>query len=187
MRIPTSRHQTETRGCLQPCFPPSSPPFLSLVSLAWQHPHLPSHPPPHPPLVRFLLPSSLGPYKLDLGNVLYAPCCWRDPQVTEALGTGGRGRGWRGAAPVPETFIISPEIPPHTRGVTRAHSFPHAHSLGSSPPSLPLPQGRLILWAWMKELRRVPPPAALCDKYSYSGCVSLPRALYLRKGRLFQV
>jgi hypothetical protein len=33
----------------------------------------------------------------------------------------------------------------------------------------------------------VPPAPALCDKYSYAGCVSLPRALYIRGDRLFQV
>ncbi|GLC44140.1 Putative beta-Fructufuranosidase [Pleodorina starrii] len=48
-------------------------------------------------------------------------------------------------------------------------------------------QGRHILWGYMKELRRVPPAPALCDKYSYAGCVSLPRALYIRGDKLFQL
>ncbi|EFJ50995.1 hypothetical protein VOLCADRAFT_88180 [Volvox carteri f. nagariensis] len=67
------------------------------------------------------------PRKLDLGNVLYAPTCFKDPQ------------------------------------------------------------GRHILWGYMKELRNVPAPPCLCNKYSYAGCVSLPRALYLRGDKLFQL
>lgn len=39
----------------------------------------------------------------------------------------------------------------------------------------------------MKELRNVPAPPCLCNKYSYAGCLSLPRALYLRGDKLFQV
>ncbi|GLC68481.1 Putative beta-Fructufuranosidase [Pleodorina starrii] len=67
------------------------------------------------------------PRKLDLGNVLYAPTCFKDPQ------------------------------------------------------------GRHILWGYMKELRNVPAPPCLCNKYSYAGCVSLPRALYIRGDKLFQL
>ncbi len=48
-------------------------------------------------------------------------------------------------------------------------------------------QGRHILWGYMKELRNVPAPPCLCNKFSYSGCTSLPRALYLKGDRLFQV
>jgi hypothetical protein len=51
----------------------------------------------------------------------------------------------------------------------------------------PLSQGRHVLWGYMKELRNVPAPPCLCNKYSYAGCVSLPRALYIRGDRLFQV
>ncbi|GIL47305.1 hypothetical protein Vafri_4157, partial [Volvox africanus] len=46
---------------------------------------------------------------------------------------------------------------------------------------------RHILWGYMKELRNVPAPPCLCNKYSYAGCVSLPRALYLRGDKLFQL
>ena len=105
--------------------PAQFPPFLlpCLISLASSSSSLasPSHP---PPLIRFLLPSSLGPYKLDLGNVLYAPCCWRDPQVTEALGTGGRGRAQEGAVPVP---------------LKHSSFHPRCHSSTFLPPC-PLPQ-----------------------------------------------
>lgn len=72
--------------------------------------------------------SLLGrPIKLDLGNVFYAPTCFRDPQ------------------------------------------------------------GRHIVWGYMKELWNVPAPPCLCNKYSYSNCVSLPRALYIKGEKLYQV
>ncbi|KXZ48111.1 hypothetical protein GPECTOR_30g206 [Gonium pectorale] len=67
------------------------------------------------------------PRKLDMGNVLYAPTCFKDPQ------------------------------------------------------------GRHILWGYMKELRSIPAPPCLCNKYSYAGCISLPRALYLRGDKVFQL
>ena len=44
-----------------------------------------------------------------------------------------------------------------------------------------------MLWGWLKELRNVPPPPCLCNKYSYAGCTSLPRALYIKGDKLFQV
>lgn len=47
--------------------------------------------------------------------------------------------------------------------------------------------GRHLVWGYLKELRTLPPPPSMCNKYVSSGCVSLPRALYLRGGRLFQV
>ncbi|PNH04923.1 hypothetical protein TSOC_008958, partial [Tetrabaena socialis] len=67
------------------------------------------------------------PRKLDMGNVLYAPTCFKDPQ------------------------------------------------------------GRSVLWGYVKELRNTPPPPCLCNKYSYAGCLSLPRALYIRGDKLFQL
>ena len=103
-------------------FSPSSRPFLHLSSHQPVTHHVPTG--PCPLMSRFLLPSSLGPYKLDLGNVLYAPCCWRDPQVTEALGTGGRGRAQEGAVPVP---------------LKHSSFHPRCHSSTFLPPC-PLPQ-----------------------------------------------
>ncbi len=47
-------------------------------------------------------------------------------------------------------------------------------------------QGRAVLWGYMKELRSVPAPPCLCNKFSYAGCLSLPRVLYLKGDRLFQ-
>lgn len=41
--------------------------------------------------------------------------------------------------------------------------------------------------AYVKELRSTPAPPAMCSKYSYACCVSLPRVLYIRDGALFQV
>ncbi|KAG2484235.1 hypothetical protein HYH03_016970 [Edaphochlamys debaryana] len=55
------------------------------------------------------------------------------------------------------------------------------------PRKLDMGNGRNILWGYMKELRNVPAPPCLCNKYSYAGCVSLPRALYLRGEKLFQL
>lgn len=48
-------------------------------------------------------------------------------------------------------------------------------------------QGRHILWGWVKELRNVPAPPCLCNKYDYAGATSLPRALYIKGDRLHQV
>lgn len=69
-----------------------------------------------------------GPYKLDLGNVLYAP-----------------------------------------------HSMYDAEA------------GRHLLWGYLKELWTLPPAPVMCNKFSYAGCLSLPRALYWREGKLVQV
>jgi hypothetical protein len=44
-----------------------------------------------------------------------------------------------------------------------------------------------IVWGFVKELWDVPPAPCLSEQYSYAGCVSLPRAMYLKEGRLFQV
>ncbi|KAG2484234.1 hypothetical protein HYH03_016969 [Edaphochlamys debaryana] len=80
-----------------------------------------------PEAARYDLDTASPPLPLDMGNCLYAPSCFKDPQ------------------------------------------------------------GRHIMWAYMKELRTVPPAPSLCTKYSYAGCVSLPRALYLRGDKLFQL
>jgi sucrose-6-phosphate hydrolase SacC (GH32 family) len=47
-------------------------------------------------------------------------------------------------------------------------------------------QGRQLLYGWMQEHRRVPTPPALCDEYSYAGCISTPRVLQLVEGQLWQ-
>ncbi|KAF5840337.1 hypothetical protein DUNSADRAFT_17033 [Dunaliella salina] len=77
---------------------------------------------------RFDLEGSTGPYKLDLGNVLYAPVAFYDQKV-----------------------------------------------------------GRLLVWGYLKELWQLSPPPAMCNKFAMSGGVSMPRALYLKGGKLFQV
>lgn len=43
------------------------------------------------------------------------------------------------------------------------------------------------MWGYLKELRSLPPPPCMCNKFVASGCLSLPRALYLRAGKLRQV
>jgi sucrose-6-phosphate hydrolase SacC (GH32 family) len=47
-------------------------------------------------------------------------------------------------------------------------------------------QGRQLLYGWIQEHRRVPTPPALCDEYSYAGCISTPRVLQLVGGQLWQ-
>ncbi|GFH14571.1 uncharacterized protein HaLaN_10652 [Haematococcus lacustris] len=74
------------------------------------------------------LETSSGPYKLDLGNVLYAPLAFYDA-----------------------------------------------------------PHQRHLVWGYLKELRTLPPPPSQCNKFVSSGCLSMPRALYLRAGKLHQV
>lgn len=51
---------------------------------------------------------------------------------------------------------------------------------------LPSLQGRQLLYGWIQEHRRVPTPPALCDAYSYAGCISTPRVLQLVDGQLWQ-
>jgi sucrose-6-phosphate hydrolase SacC (GH32 family) len=47
-------------------------------------------------------------------------------------------------------------------------------------------QGRQLLYGWIQEHRRVPTPPALCDEYSYAGCISTPRVLQLVGEQLWQ-
>lgn len=40
-------------------------------------------------------------------------------------------------------------------------------------------QGRVLLWGWLQERRKV-------GVYNYSGCLTIPRVLYIRGERLIQ-
>lgn len=42
-----------------------------------------------------------------------------------------------------------------------------------------LTQGRLLMWGWLQERRKV-------GSYDYAGCLSVPRIMYLRGDRLHQ-
>ena len=42
------------------------------------------------------------------------------------------------------------------------------------------PQGRHVLWGWLQERRAA-------GSYDYSGCMTVPRLLYLEDERLIQV
>jgi hypothetical protein len=46
---------------------------------------------------------------------------------------------------------------------------------------------RHLLWGYIKELRAVDRPPAMCKIYNYANCASLPRCLYIKGDRLFQV
>jgi sucrose-6-phosphate hydrolase SacC (GH32 family) len=64
--------------------------------------------------------------------------------------------------------------------------FVSAHAPNPPSPRSTPAQGRQLLWGWIQEHRRVPPPPCECDAYSYAGCVSTPRLLFTRGGRLHQ-
>lgn len=53
-------------------------------------------------------------------------------------------------------------------------------------PPLAALQGRQLLYGWIQEHRRVPTPPALCDEFSYAGCISTPCVLQLVDGQLWQ-
>ncbi|EFJ50845.1 hypothetical protein VOLCADRAFT_88188 [Volvox carteri f. nagariensis] len=117
---------------------------------------------------KYDIANAVGAAPLDIGNCLYAPACFQDAQAYNFLSGS-------------TTCICT---------TTTSTSCCLLAEVGTLLPSLPPAQheqGRHILWGYMKELRRVPPAPALCDKYSYAGCVSLPRALYLRGDKLFQL
>jgi sucrose-6-phosphate hydrolase SacC (GH32 family) len=79
----------------------------------------------------------------------------------------------------PATLLLQGVSPFHfIRGLDRCLilvPFPH-------PPL----QGRQLLWGWIQEHRRVPPPPCECADYDYAGCLSTPRVLFSRGGRLHQ-
>ena len=80
----------------------------------------------------------------------------------------------------------SPLFPLISSTSVRAHfTLLRAHLL-SAVASPPFPQGRQLLWGWIQEHRRVSPPPCECPDFTYAGCVSSPRCLFLREGRLYQ-
>lgn len=66
-------------------------------------------------------------------------------------------------------------------------SHPLLHCAVPPPHTLCLTQGRQLLYGWMQEHRRVPTPPALCEEFSYAGCISTPRVLQLVEGQLWQM
>jgi len=142
---------------------------------------------------RFDLPRAIGPFRLDLGDVLYAP------NLLEDGGVSGRGPADGPDAPAPPQGAPVPPPPhppanggggePHARGGHDRHRCIHPaaprppSSASASPfpfsPAAAATGGRTLLWGWVQERRGV-------GTWDYAGCLSTPRVLWLHGDRLWQ-
>lgn len=118
---------------------------------------LPSHPLiPRPSAFRFDLAAASGPFRLDHGDVLYAPNVCRDANVRRLLPCEDCG-----SVPLPSSKQCDAPLNLQSSYDSSSFCFPL------------IAQGRTLLWAWLQE-RRPPGTAA-----TYAGCLSLPRQLTL--------
>ena len=118
---------------------------------------------------RFDLKAASGPFRLDLGDALYAPTVARPPMQQ----VGGVGIRPGGPAAVADA-AAGADPPPPPEPAANVTPSP-ASSASAAWPNVPGP----ILMAWLHEARAG-------GGFDYAGCLSLPRVLSLRGGRLCQ-
>ena len=83
----------------------------------------------------------------------------------------------------PVLYWTGPFDPSSTRFGLEEASGPHRLDLGDvlyAPNLMSDAQGRRVLWGWLQERR------GSVGSYDYAGCLSLPRLLSLKDGKLFQ-
>jgi hypothetical protein len=148
---------------------------------------------------RFDLETAAGPFKMDLGDSMYAPNIMTDGQGRHLLWgwmqVGAAGCTCHAMELVMMTCCFLPLKPDkpgiilhvglHCRGSTSYRAHPRcptaAPSLDATTPSSDAPDTPTTTATPQEQAERRP-----AGKYDYSGCLTTPRVLTLEEGRLHQ-
>lgn len=136
----------------------------------------------HAPFTPIFAEGAKGPYRLDLGDVLYAPNVCQDGQVRLSRGVvlhmywlSSLRIVWAWRHPVRPQPCEPVRLPLHLLASFNLSTETALHLCNHCS------QGRWLMWGWLQERRKV-------GSYSYAGCLTLPRVLHCTEdGRLVQV